>query len=164
MNWTIGKAVYSFVAGSFVTGGAGDTIILKAVDNGLLTFDLEEMDLYTENTYKTFKVKIESTNYEDFELEITIVRSECEHPDSQVEFVVDQEATCTQEGYGHMHCNQCGTDTVTGSSNGTENGNGGGNEAAETSDLNMVWILVMCLVTGVVGSAAAGRGKKKAAK
>lgn len=106
----MGSATFSLVSGSVESNGDGDSIGNITVGNGYVTLDILGRDTFTENTYKSFKINVDSANYQPFTIDVKITRvNNCDHPSTKVKTVVDVKATCEAKGKSHKVCEECGT-------------------------------------------------------
>lgn len=106
----MGAATFSLVDNSVVANGDAESIVIKSVNSGSVTLDILGRDTFTENTYKSFKINVDSANYLPFTIDVKITRvNNCDHPSTKVKTVVDVKATCEAKGKSHKVCEECGT-------------------------------------------------------
>ena len=105
----MGAATFTLVSG-VVSSGDADSISNISVGNGYVTLDILGRETFTENTYKSFKINVDSANYLPFTIDVKITRvNNCDHPSTKVKTVVDVKATCEAKGKSHKVCEECGT-------------------------------------------------------
>ena len=100
--------------------GNKDILNNISVSDGVVTYDVEALEEYTEDIFATITVTIEMQNYNNLTYTYTITRSNCDHTEGKVvwdgKVGTDKAPTCTEAGIGHTTCTkaECGEVVETG--------------------------------------------------